>query len=68
MSFITILFVYAVVLEAAYFIWLIWGSAWLLKIALSPSSHTVLSGIWASGILVMHFIFHEYLTRILQGS
>lgn len=44
------------------------GLCCLLKIALSPSSHSVPSGIWASGILVMYYIFHEYLTRILQGS
>lgn len=43
------------------------GLCWVLKIALSPSSHLP-SGIWASGLLVMYFIFHEYLTRILQGS
>lgn len=39
----------------------------LLKITLSPSSHFVPSGIWASGFLAMHFIFHEYLTRTLQA-
>lgn len=40
----------------------------LLKITLSPSSHLVPSGIWASGILAMGFIFYEYLSRTLQAE
>lgn len=39
----------------------------LLKIPLSPSSHFVPSGIWASGILAMDFIISEYLSRTLQA-